>query len=65
MLLKPLFFHFKPPKGYDRHPHRFVGKVIFWAQLDPKKSAEIAIYVQGGFPLLIGLILMSDFLWFP
>ena len=25
-------------KGYDRHPHRFIGKVkFFWTQLDHKK----------------------------
>ena len=26
----PFFRHFKQPNGYDRHPHRFIGKVKFF-----------------------------------
>ena len=41
MLQKPFFRHFKPPKGYDWHPHMFLGKDnFFWAQLDQKNALK-------------------------
>ena len=39
---KPLFFrYFKSQKGYDRHPHRFIGKVKFLGLNWTKKGLKL------------------------
>ena len=60
--VETLFCHFKPPKGYDRHPHRFMGKIKFFRLIWTQKSAEIAIFAL----LLVRLRLknISNILYF-
>ena len=34
-------------KGYDRHPHRFIGKVNFLGSIGPKKVLKLPFLFGG------------------
>ena len=46
----PFFCHFKPPKEYGRHCHRYLGKVkFFWGNLDHKQVPKMRLLFRAGF----------------
>ena len=50
MLQKPFFCHFKPPKEYGRHCHRYLRKVkFFWVIWITKEVPKTLFLFRAGF----------------